>query len=116
MSRIVYFDCASGAAGDMLLGALLDLGLPLDALRAELAKLPLTGYRLESHRVHRAGLHATKVEVVVGDGHALGDAHAHAHPHRRLPEIVDLIGRRGLEPAIRDKSSALFRRLAEAEG
>jgi pyridinium-3,5-bisthiocarboxylic acid mononucleotide nickel chelatase len=114
LSRIVYFDCASGAAGDMLLGALVDLGLPLDALRAELAKLPLTGYRLESHRVHRAGLHATKVEVVVGDGHAHDDAHA--HPHRRLPEILDLIGGSGLEPAIRDKSSALFRRLAEAEG
>ena len=38
MSRIVYFDCASGASGDMLLGALVDLGLPLDALRAELAQ------------------------------------------------------------------------------
>src|SRR5262249_19722433 len=62
-----YFDCASGASGDMLLGALVDLGLPLDSLRAELAKLPLRGYRLEAHRVHRSGLHATKVDVVLGD-------------------------------------------------
>ena len=40
MSRLVYFDCASGASGDMLLGALVDLGLPIDSLRQELAKLP----------------------------------------------------------------------------
>src|SRR4029453_19122770 len=65
VSRIAYFDCASGASGDMLLGALWDLGLPLDSLRAELAKLPVRGYTLEAHRVHRSGLHATKVDVVV---------------------------------------------------
>jgi uncharacterized protein (TIGR00299 family) protein len=127
--RILYLDCASGAAGDMLLGALVDLGLPLDALRAELAKLPLRGYRLESHRVHRAGLHATKVDVVVGEepgeGHSHvhvhghvddhGDRHAHAHGQRRLPEILALIDRGGLEPAVKAKSAALFQRLAEAE-
>ena len=50
-ARVVYFDCASGAAGDMLLGALVDLGLPFDALRQELGKLALGGYRLEAQRV-----------------------------------------------------------------
>ena len=40
-SRLAYFDCASGAAGDMLLGALVDLGLPVEALQSELARLPL---------------------------------------------------------------------------
>ena len=65
MSRLVYFDCASGASGDMLLGALVDLGLPLDALRAELAKVPLAGYRLEARKVQRSGLQATKVDVVI---------------------------------------------------
>ena len=43
MSRIVYFDCASGASGDMLLGAVVDLGLPIDRLREELAKLAAAG-------------------------------------------------------------------------
>lgn len=65
MSRVAYFDCASGASGDMVLGALVDLGLPLDRLRAELARLPLAGYRLEARKVDRAGLRATKVDVVV---------------------------------------------------
>jgi pyridinium-3,5-bisthiocarboxylic acid mononucleotide nickel chelatase len=104
VSRIVYLDCASGAAGDMLLGALVDLGLPLDALRAELAKLPLQGYRLDSHRVHRAGLHATKVDVVIG-----------GHGHRGLRDILAIIDGSGLDPAIKERSAALFRRLAEAE-
>jgi uncharacterized protein (TIGR00299 family) protein len=65
VSRVAYFDCASGASGDMVLGALVDLGLPLDRLRAELAKLDLHGYRLEARKVDRAGLQATKVDVIV---------------------------------------------------
>lgn len=108
--RVVYFDCASGAAGDMLLGALVDLGLPLDALRAELGKLPIGGYRLESQRVHRAGIHATKVDVIVehpepGLGHA----------HRGLQEILKILGESRLERPIVERCAALFRRLAEAE-
>jgi pyridinium-3,5-bisthiocarboxylic acid mononucleotide nickel chelatase len=89
VSRIAYFDCASGASGDMVLGALVDLGLPLDRLRAELAKLPLTGYRLDARKVERAGIQATKVDVVMegesgpaaGDGHGEGNGHGHDHDH-----------------------------------
>jgi hypothetical protein len=71
----------------MLLGALVDLGLPLEALREELAKLPLRGYTLEAHRVHRSGLHATKVDVVLEGthshehGHEHGSSHDHGHTH-----------------------------------
>jgi pyridinium-3,5-bisthiocarboxylic acid mononucleotide nickel chelatase len=92
----------------MLLGALVDLGLPLDALRAELGKLALGGYRLDSHRVHRAGLHATKVDVVV-------EEQGHGHAHRGLVEIQALVERSGLDPAVKERSAALFGRLAEAE-
>ena len=125
MSRLVYFDCASGAAGDMLLGALVDLGLPLDALRAELGKLPLSGWRLEAHKVHRSGLHATKVEVVITPSHAQADHdHGHGHhgqgphghaPHRRLADILELIETSGLDHRVKERSAALFGRLAEAE-
>ena len=119
MSRLVYFDCASGASGDMLLGALVDIGLPLDTLQAELAKLPLGGYRLESRKVDRAGLQATKVDVVVeGDrhGHDHGHGHGHEHEgHRGLREILDLLDRSALDARVKDRSAALFRRLAEAE-
>jgi uncharacterized protein (TIGR00299 family) protein len=119
VSRIAYLDCSSGASGDMLLGALVDLGLSVDALRGELAKLPLKGYRVEAHKVHRAGLHATKVDVVTeesGHGHAHPDEHGHHHqPHRGLREILDLIDKSALEPVVKDRSARLFRRLAEAE-
>jgi uncharacterized protein (TIGR00299 family) protein len=107
MSRIVYFDCASGASGDMVLGALVDLGLPLELLRAELARVPLAGYGVEAHRVHRAGLHATKVEVRVDAGAGAG--------HRGLREILGLIERSDLEGAVKERVAALFRRLATAE-
>ncbi|HET8645281.1 MAG TPA: nickel pincer cofactor biosynthesis protein LarC, partial [Vicinamibacteria bacterium] len=106
--RVAYLDCASGAAGDMVLGALVDLGLPLETLQAELARLPLRGYRLEAHKVHRAGLHATKVDVIT-------DGHGHGHEHRGLADILGLIDRSGLDADTQGRCAALFRRLAEAE-
>ena len=138
MSRVVYFDCASGASGDMILGALVDLGLPLDVLRQELAKVPLGGYRLEARQVDRSGLRATKVDVVIdgqgshqhhhdhGQGHDHHDhgpehghhhdhAHDHGDPQRGLRDILELLERSTLDAPVKDFSAALFRRLAEAE-
>ena len=106
MSRIVYFDCASGASGDMLLGAVVDLGLPIEQLREELSKLPLSGYQLEAQRVTRSGLVATKVDVVV---------EAPAAGHRHLRHVLELFEASRLEMAVRERAAALFRRLAEAE-
>ncbi len=118
----------------MLLGALVDLGLPLEALRAELLKLPLRGYALESHRVHRSGLHATKVDVVIegqppdrhdhGHDHSHGEhahhrAHAqdhdHAEPQRGVGEITELLNRSSLDSEVKARAAELFWRLAEAE-
>ena len=117
MSRLVYFDCASGASGDMLLGALLDLGLPLERLREELAKLPLEGYRLEARAVDRSGLRAAKVDVIVDGQHGGHDHHAHDHRHRYggLRDILGLLDQSRLEAPVKDRAAALFRRLAEAE-
>ncbi|MGE5126489.1 MAG: nickel pincer cofactor biosynthesis protein LarC [Betaproteobacteria bacterium] len=104
--RVVYFDCASGAAGDMLLGAVVDLGLPLEKLREELAKLSLAGYRVEASRVVRSGLAATRVEVV---------AEASSQPHRHLSHVLAILERSSLAPTVKERAGALFRRLAEAE-
>ncbi len=94
----------------MILGALVDLGLPLDRLRNELRKLPLAGYRLEARPVDRSGIRACKVDVVVdaqvGHGH---------HPHRRLADILHLIERSSLSPEVQARAASLFSRLAEAE-
>ncbi|HEY8231294.1 MAG: nickel pincer cofactor biosynthesis protein LarC [Vicinamibacterales bacterium] len=106
MSRLVYFDCASGAAGDMLLGAAVDLGLPLERLRDELARLPVQGYRLETERVSRSGLAATKVHVRL-DGED--------KTHRHLRHVLEIIDGSTLDTAVKEKAAALFRRLADAE-
>lgn len=123
MTRVAWLDGASGASGDMILGALVDLGMPLEWLRAELARLPLLGYRVEAERVRRGGLLATRVEVVLEHAHedsagrhAHGHSHPHVHPHHRgLSEILDLLEKSTLDPVTKDRASTLFRRLAEVE-
>lgn len=106
MTKIAYLDCFSGISGDMLLGALVDAGLPLDRLRTELRKLDLRGYQIEAEKTKRGGLSATKVTV------ALEEA---AQPHRRLPDITSLIESSALDASDKQRAVAVFRRLAEAE-
>jgi len=113
VSRILYFDCGSGIAGDMLLGALVDLGLPIDLLRSALATLPLKDYRVESSVVRRGSLRATRVEVVVG-AEAEGHGHRHHH-HRGLTDILAILEQSGLDKAVKERAAGLFRRLAEVE-
>ena len=64
MGKTLYFDCFSGVSGDMVLGALLDLGLPIEALRAALGSLAIDHGAIASERVLRAGVSATKFRVL----------------------------------------------------
>lgn len=114
----------------MIVGALIDLGLDVDALRAQLATLPVDGFEVEVRQVERASLRACKVDVVVG-GRVEGPGGAiHAHPHahgcdagaahshgesRSLEAILDVIDRSGLTDATKDRSRSAFHRLASAE-
>jgi uncharacterized protein (TIGR00299 family) protein len=104
--RLAYFDCPSGASGDMILGALVDAGAPFEALSRELAGLGVAGYRLERREVIKAGFRATKVDVALGH---------HEAGHRGLREILDILERSHLTPAVQDMASRIFQRLAEAE-
>jgi pyridinium-3,5-bisthiocarboxylic acid mononucleotide nickel chelatase len=104
--RAIYFDCFSGASGDMLLGALVGCGVSLDALTAELATLPLAGYRLAQSEVQRAGIAATKVDVLVEPGE---------QPHRRLADIRALIDGSRLPRQDKDAATRVFERLGAAE-
>jgi uncharacterized protein (TIGR00299 family) protein len=74
LGKTLYFDCFSGAAGDMVLGALLDLGLPLDALKAALGSLAIDHGTITSERVLRAGVSSTKFRLLEPE-----PAHAHSH-------------------------------------
>ncbi|HKW94331.1 MAG TPA: nickel pincer cofactor biosynthesis protein LarC [Methylomirabilota bacterium] len=111
--KTAYFDCPSGASGDMILGALVDAGAPFDALERELAGLGVEGYRLERREVMKAGFRATKVDVhVERTGAGPGQHH---HPERTLAAILGLIEGSRLAPPVREHAARIFRRLAEAE-
>ena len=114
MTRIAYVDCFSGVSGDMLLGALLDAGLSLDGLRSELAKLPVGGYRIEAAKTQRAGLAATHATVILEEAAQTSSSSVET-PHRRLPDIIALIESSALPPQDKERGSAIFRRLADAE-
>lgn len=81
--RILYFDAFNGASGDMILGALLDAGLPLDRLREALGSLGLADYDIGADRVLRAGVSATKFRLHerVPAGATAAHAHSHDGPH-----------------------------------
>ena len=126
---LLYFDCFSGISGDMVLGALLDAGLPLDELKRALGSLAVSGYEIDAKKVLRAGVSSTKFMVHEGNAphqhSAPGTPHEHSapstqhqapgHPHRGLPDIFKLIDRSALSSAGRDRAKALFKRLAEVE-
>ena len=106
MARVAYLDCFSGISGDMLLGALIDAGVSVDALQAELTKLPLDGWSLRTERVQRAGIAATKAHVDLAES---------PQPHRRLPDILALFEASTLDRTDREQAAKIFRLLADAE-
>jgi pyridinium-3,5-bisthiocarboxylic acid mononucleotide nickel chelatase len=107
MGRVVYFDCPSGASGDMILGAIVDAGVEVGTLQAELDKLRVPGWRLAAREVRRGVFRATKVDVEVD--------RATPHVHRRLGDITEILSRSGLAPEIVAMAMRIFTRLAEAE-
>jgi uncharacterized protein (TIGR00299 family) protein len=135
--KTLYFDCFSGVSGDMILGALLDLGLPLDDLRAALGSLGADLGGIAADRVLRAGVSATKFRAhphpepahAHDHQHARGESvdahhhehlhgaslHSHEHSHRPVTEIAGLIGRSALSGEGKARAVSLFERLAEAE-
>ncbi|HXE95999.1 MAG TPA: nickel pincer cofactor biosynthesis protein LarC [Dongiaceae bacterium] len=105
--KVLYLDCHAGISGDMTVGALLDLGVPLEHLRAELDKLELPpgSYELSTSRTERRHLPALKFDVAVHDHHT----------HRHYAGIDTMIAVSGLADAVKDRARRIFRRLAEAE-
>ncbi|MHB0884795.1 MAG: nickel pincer cofactor biosynthesis protein LarC [Bacillota bacterium] len=104
--RVAYFDCFHGAAGDMMVGALLDAGLPFEAWRRALAGLGLSGYSTAAEKVTRGGLTGTWFSVKVDDP---------APPHRHLGTIIDLIDRATLPERVKEQAKAVFTRLGQVE-
>lgn len=105
--RIAYFDCFSGAAGDMLLGAMIDSGIGVEFFQDVVRSLNLPGVELFAEKVKRKGIAGTHVQVAVAPGSQ--------KKHRHLPEILRIIDGAGLSERATRNAKAVFQRLAEAE-
>ena len=118
MNKIAYLQCPTGISGDMCLGALVSLGVPVEYLVEKLNGLGIEAeYRLRAELVHRQGQQATKVDVdlVSHDHHHHHHEHDHHHT-RHLPEIEKMIVKGNLPVQVEAWSLAVFRQLAVAEG
>ena len=103
--RTLFFDCFAGASGNMVLGALIDLGLDRELLFDRIKGLGLAGYEIEIEKVDRSGISSTHLNVVIPV----------EKNHRHLHHIVDIIENSNLSEGVKARSVAIFDRLAAAE-
>src|ERR1039458_1214637 len=126
--KTLYLDLNSGISGDMFIAALIDVGVDARQLEQELTKLRLAGDHLHVTRRHKASLEGVKFDVHLADEHTHpapphthNQTHAHTHIHthehgRNFAQIRQLITASQLSGWVKQKSVAVFQRLATAEG
>jgi pyridinium-3,5-bisthiocarboxylic acid mononucleotide nickel chelatase len=105
MEKIIYLDCFSGISGDMMIGALLDLGLDFECLSEELGKLGIGGYRIKKRDVISGSIRAVKFDVEVTEKQV----------PRKYSDIKDIITGSSLDRGIKKKSIDIFENIARAE-
>ncbi|MFH2011293.1 MAG: nickel pincer cofactor biosynthesis protein LarC [Pseudomonadota bacterium] len=104
--KIAYLDCFSGISGDMILGAMVDLGLSKTKLEDELGKLSLSGYEITCSNEARMQINGTRVKVILKEKE---------YHHRSFSDIKRLITESTLDKETKELSIGVFQRLAEAE-
>lgn len=110
MIKVAYLKCPTGIAGDMCLGALVDLGIPLEYLIMQLKTLSMSDeYQIRHEKVMRKGQLASKIHVDISTENA-------SIPARHLPTITNLIAEANLPSRVKDWSQQIFQKLAIAEG
>jgi uncharacterized protein (TIGR00299 family) protein len=102
---ILYLDTFSGISGDMMLGLLVDLGVDLNLIETELAKLPVSGYRLEQSNEQRHSIGGTRIKV-------LCEEH---QPARSWTDIDTMLAESPLNDSVQSRARRIFKRLGEAE-
>lgn len=117
--KAIYLDCFSGISGNMLLGAFLQGGVPVEYLKAELNKISLPdAYELKVDNVSKNGIASLYVDVLPEHHHEEhGNDHSHEHHHHRTwLEIHKLIDESSLSARVKEQSKDIFENLAVAEG
>ena len=105
--KIAYFDCFSGISGDMILGALLDVGLDFKFLDKQLNKLKLKGYNLNARKLVKNGISATKFDIKVND--------IHHNYERDLKAINKIVEKSELDDESKHAIKSIFLKIAAAE-
>jgi len=107
--RTAYFDCYSGISGDMILGALIDLGVEEKQIDKALKKIDLKGYKFQTKNVERNGIVGTQIKIV--------DSlkHNYSHPHRSFSDIKKLIDQSDLSSTVKKNSVKIFEKIAKVE-
>lgn len=118
--KIAYLDTFSGLSGDMMIGALISAGMPLDYLEKELKKLNLENYSLSISTVQKQSITAIKFDVKILEDefheHHKNDAHHHSHHQSRTySEIISMIDNSDLSQNVKDISKKIFKVIGEAE-
>ncbi len=137
--RILYFDCLSGIAGDMTIGALLDLGVKQNELMSELKKLNLKDYSIKVNKGQKNGITGTDFKVIMKHNHTHehnhhkhnyshsnkhdhahshddnNHHHKHHHEHRNISDIEKIINDSKLNENVKQLSKKIFTYVAEAE-
>lgn len=104
--RVAYFDCFSGASGDMILGSMVDAGLPFDGLKEVMKKLKLRDITIKAKRVLKGGISGTQILI---------EGKEEKRHSRSLGEIFKIIDQSHLEADVKEKSKEIFRRIASVE-
>ncbi|MBI3817558.1 MAG: nickel pincer cofactor biosynthesis protein LarC [Planctomycetes bacterium] len=103
--RTAYIDAFSGVSGDMLVGALIDAGAPLGAMLEIVSGIPIDGFKIEARRESRGAFVGTRFIVHTTP----------VHEHRNLADIVSILERSALPPAVLGNAKDVFARIARAE-
>lgn len=120
--KTLYLDCFSGISGNMFIGMLLQAGVPFEKFKEAIDGLGLTGYSLIHENTSKLGIQADYFNVVLDEETSDHDshyhhvhAHHHHHHHRGLAEIMTIITAASIDDSIKERSLAVFHKLAEAE-
>lgn len=127
--KTLYLDAFSGISGDMLIGALLDLGIDFEQFKAEIAKLNVTGYQLHAERIAKSSIYGTNFDVQLTDtpkdvgfvehhhhhDHTTAGQHHHHQNARHLSDILTLIEQSELSVTVKQHAKQVFQEIAQAE-